>query len=1001
MHVCEAANYSIPKFNLSEVNQQDISQHITYFSGDIDKTLVRPSSQLQNWLKELKPHGDISGFGDEFLTVFEVNNDTSQTAWFLYPFGSVLENINITIYHSNRTNFGSNVFTSGLNKTNQHDLHYGAAVHIEKGDSKTIVMKFTSQFFFAPIKIQLQPLDRAIQKFNIENIITVLCLGICLALAIYNVFIFCTVKKYQYLNYAAATLCFAIGWASIFGLLEFVGLGSSAPLLMSSFILGAFFYAFFFIQLLKLSESQAKLATLLKTVAILSLISVPYAASQPAAGLYLASISTSLVLLIGLFAGVRAWRQGSATARYFTLALLAVLLPNISGNFINLGLLPAYNLNIYLFGLMGNSIETLLLAFAIAVKVQEARIKNTALTLDLEKTVNLRTNELIKLNQELAQSNSELIEANLAKERFLASMSHEIRTPLTSIIGYADSILLGDIGKSEQDRVINIIGENANHLLNVINDILDLSKVEANKLEFEFIPTPLFAILAQIESVVAKRARDKGLAFHMDYQFPLPAEILTDPTRLKQILFNLTNNAIKFTELGFVGLSVKTEGEFLTIMVSDSGEGIAAAHIPKLFESFSQADSSINRRKGGTGLGLSISQRLAHGLDGEIKVKSTPRKGTNFSFTFKLQNMKNASWVNSVGEIWLARTELGSEHSKLPDFAGSRILLADDHANNRELICILLKRMNITVVEVENGEQVIETLFYQKFDLILLDIHMPKMDGVHALRRIRGAGNNTPVIALTANSMNHEIQHYLRIGFNGHLAKPISRQKVVSTLSTYLANSGLAHGPAYMQDMLALTRDYQQDLSLQITKIESAWQNKDMFALQNVAHRIRGSAGAFGFDILGAKFTELEFFAQQDDEIAVGFELPIILELTRLCINIPGVDVPQGIANHNNSIQQLLSSLAELIKQSDRYIPEIQTALASGATSSALVKLTDFKAHLIDCALVNLLESVTQLECKIQQNELEPELIKEHFKQLNVQLLELTTQINTYRFTTE
>jgi two-component system, sensor histidine kinase LadS len=1000
--VCHAANNSIPEFNLSEISQQDISQKIPYFTIDgVKSAAIHSQLPLQNWLNKLEPLAEKNGFGDDYFTIFQIRNNTNKTGWFIYPFGSVVEHIDIAIYDDTQTNSKAKLVKTGLNEINQQDLHYGAAIKITKGHSLTIVMKFTSQFFFAPIKIQLQPLDSAIQQFNIENIITLLCLGICLALAIYNVFIFCTVKKYQYLNYAAATLCFAIGWASIFGLVEFVGLGSSSPLLMSSFILGTFFYAFFFIQLLKLSESQAKLATLLKTVAILSLISVPYAAYQPAAGLYLASISTSLVLLIGLFAGVKAWRQGSATARYFTLALLAVLLPNICGNFINLGLLPAYNINIYLFGLMGNSIETLLLAFAIAVKVQEVRIKNTALTLDLEKTVNLRTSELIKLNQELAQSNSELTEANLAKGRFLASMSHEIRTPLTSIIGYADGILLGDIAKSEQDRVINIIGENGNHLLNVINDILDLSKIEANKLEFEFIPTPLFAILAQIESLVAKRARDKGLAFHIDYQFPLPAEILTDPTRLKQILFNLTNNAIKFTEHGFVGLSVKTDGDVMTIMVSDSGEGIAAAHLPKLFEPFSQADNSINRRKGGTGLGLSISQRLANGLDGEIKVKSTPRKGTNVSFSFKLQGLKNTSWINSVDEILLVNPKLGSENTKLPDFAGSKILLADDHTNNRELISILLKRMNIAVVEVENGEQVLETLFYQKFDLIMLDIHMPKMDGVHALKRIRATGNNTPVIALTANSMNHEIQHYLRIGFNGHLAKPILRQKVVATLSSYLANSGLAHRPSQREDMLALSRDYQQDLSLQITKIEAAWQNKDMFALQNLAHRIRGSAGAFGFDILEAKFTDLEFFAQQDDEIAVGFELPIILELTRLCINIRGVDVPQGIANHNNSIQHLLSSLAVFIKQSDKDLLEIQNALANEKTSLALVKLTDFKAHLKHCALANLLDIVSQLESKIQKNELEPKLINEHFKQLNAQLLELSTQISAHRFTAE
>jgi CheY-like chemotaxis protein/anti-sigma regulatory factor (Ser/Thr protein kinase) len=546
-------------------------------------------------------------------------------------------------------------------------------------------------------------------------------------------------------------------------------------------------------------------------------------------------------------------------------------------------------------------------------------------------------------------------------------MSHEIRTPLTSIIGYANGILLGDIDKAEQERVTKIIAENGNHLLNVINDILDISKIDANKLDFESIPTPLFSVLAQIESVVGKRARDKGLAFHLEYKYPLPAQILTDPTRLKQILFNLTNNAIKFTEQGYVGLSVSLVDKRLLIKIKDSGEGISAQHQEKLFQPFSQADSSINRRFGGTGLGLSISRRLANGLGGDITVDSSPRKGSTFTVNINLSIVQDSPWINNVEQIWQSTPTKSIKSTALPNFAGHRVLLADDHPNNRELIAILLKRMNIIVTEVENGKQALETIYYQKFDLILLDIHMPQMDGTEALKQIRAAGNFTPVIALTANNMKHEIEYYIRLGFSDHLAKPISRHHFISKLSIYLNKQGDIDNPFYQGDMLKLIKDYQLDLHDQVVTLQLALEQRDLTIISEVAHRIRGSAGSFGFDIIGHKFSDIERLALQDDEIALTHELPKVLALTKKCIGLPGVDNAQGISKHHNSAEKFLKAIIELIEHSQQTLKDLTAALDNNEVNSALVHLYKFFPAIYDCALVQSESAFKALEHIIKQ----------------------------------
>ncbi|WP_133468813.1 response regulator [Paraglaciecola marina] len=983
-----ATTDNIPSIKLSNLNDHNVTEQISYFSllGN-SQALPRNKATLEALISSLQPHTDTNLSGDKYVAVFELNNDTQQTEWFIYPYGSVVQHIEIFCYDCNKFN---ETVKSGHGLNNQQDFHYGSKIEIDPGQRKTIAILFDSPYFFSPITIVVKPFEQTVKLFHIENVLLLIGLGISLALGIYNLFIFTSTHNYQYLTYALSTLSYGTAWAIVFAVPHYLGFENSLIFGLPAFLIGSIFTCFFNIQFLQLDKVSPKIALALKIVALIALISIPFAFYNYETGLYLATFSTSLTAFIGIYTGVRCWINGYSPAKYYTLALLSVALPNMVVNLINIEFLPRLNINIYLLGLIGNCLDSLLLAFALAAQLRVLTLKNIELNASLETKVATRTVELKEANLKLEKTNSDLIEANNAKGRFLATMSHEIRTPLTSIIGYADGILTGDIDKAEQERVTKIIAENGNHLLNVINDILDISKIDANKLEFESIPTPLFSVLAQVESLVGKRARDKGLAFYLNYQYPLPAHINTDPTRLKQILFNITNNAIKFTENGYIGLSVALVKNKLQITVKDSGEGISLEQQEKLFQPFTQADNSINRRFGGTGLGLSISQRLAKGLGGEITFESTLNKGSTFTLNIVVDVVENTSWINNVAEIWRSTPSRSIQPVKIPNFSGNTVLLADDHPNNRELISLLLKRMKIKVTKVENGQQALEVLYRQNFDLILLDIHMPIMDGTLALKQLRSTGNNTPVIALTANNMKHEIDEYMAIGFSEHLAKPIDRRDFIRKLSLFLTMQGDSEQVLSKEDMLNLVSEYQDNLREQLVKIDKALKQRDLSVVSEIAHNISGSAGSFGFALIGNKFANIEKSALQDDEIAIAFELPKILALAHQCTDLPCVNIPLGIVNHKNNVELFLKAIYEFAEDAEQIFIQLQDALINSETNSALVHLYRLLPNTHECALTEAESALKSMEVLITYghtnvNEFKPylNLIETQLRQLN------------------
>ncbi|MFB1000394.1 MAG: ATP-binding protein, partial [Colwellia sp.] len=401
---------------------------------------------------------------------------------------------------------------------------------------------------------------------------------------------------------------------------------------------------------------------------------------------------------------------------------------------------------------------------------------------NIERRSKLKLSKRVKnRTQELELLTNELVKANGIKSQFLANMSHEIRTPLTSIIGQSEAIINGDIDKKYLQKEVEIIHGNSLHLLELINNILDLSKVEANKLELELVEQDLQIILHDLANLFNKSAKAKGLHFQITHTLPSRFLLSIDGFRLKQILINLCSNAIKFTSRGSVTLNVSVNDSVLTMAVTDTGIGMSETQLQKLFTSFTQGDSSISRRFGGSGLGLCLSEQLAKLMLGNISVTSTLNQGSTFTLVMPCKQLEHNQLVNFTPTNIVASLATASANDK---FTG-QIVLADDHDDNRRLIARLLTSLGLDVLCASNGREAVELCLEHKTKLILMDIQMPEMDGIEAFKVLRQKGCVQPIVALTANAMSHEIDKYLTLGFDGHLKKPIERKLFVATIAKY------------------------------------------------------------------------------------------------------------------------------------------------------------------------------------------------------------------------
>ncbi len=395
-------------------------------------------------------------------------------------------------------------------------------------------------------------------------------------------------------------------------------------------------------------------------------------------------------------------------------------------------------------------------------------------------------------------------EANEAKSSFLANMSHEIRTPMTAILGFSENLMEAQLSPSERLDCIQTIRRNAEHLLTLINDILDISKIEAGRLDIECILCSPCSVTAEVASLSRARTLAKGVQFHCEYKGPIPETIQSDPTRLRQILINLVGNAIKFTEKGSVRLVTHflsdAPNPMMQFDIIDTGIGLTEAQREKLFEPFTQADSSTTRRFGGTGLGLTISKRLVTMLGGEIAVTSRFGEGTTFSVTVATGTLDGVRMLTDVSEAALgflpedACLEGDADQKRLD----CHILLADDGIDNQRLISHILRKAGAAITVVENGQQAVDAALsatlHQRhadaprpIDLILMDMQMPVMDGYAATRTLREKGYVGPIIALTAHAMASDRDKCIDAGCDDYASKPVDRKVLIATIRRRLS----------------------------------------------------------------------------------------------------------------------------------------------------------------------------------------------------------------------
>jgi len=377
--------------------------------------------------------------------------------------------------------------------------------------------------------------------------------------------------------------------------------------------------------------------------------------------------------------------------------------------------------------------------------------------------------------------------ASRAKSEFLANMSHEIRTPLTAILGCADS-LCRDLASEEPLATAKTIRSQGQLLTGILNDILDLSKIEAGKLEIHREPCSVLSVVHDVCSLMEQQANDKDLKLVTKFDSILPENILTDQLRFRQILLNLTSNAIKFTNVGKVEIWVccdRTGPESkLTISVQDTGIGIPKAHLDAIFEAFTQVDGPIVRRVGGTGLGLTICQRLARMLNGELTVVSEVDRGSTFTLTLPVDNEE----LLSLEELNQRRV-LKESHASMDVVIPARILIAEDTMAIQYMLKRILSPIVDEVVVVNNGAEAVEAIVQAQetrpFKLVLMDMQMPQMNGYDATARLRHLGLDLPVIALTAGAMAGDRERCLAVGCTDYLSKPVSRSQLLHTIQTY------------------------------------------------------------------------------------------------------------------------------------------------------------------------------------------------------------------------
>ena len=745
------------------------------------------ASALPAWLAHQRPALEVNLFGGAYWLHARVRNESSQTAWVIDPNDTLIDTVDIHVYGPGQA--GAPVtLLSGYQRPHEYLLHYGKNVSLAPGATYDILIHFSSPYYARPPLFAVKTQQEYRKLVGRENFQIIASLGALLALGLFNFFIFSLTREKASFYYALYVLTYGLAWAITFHVFSDLFDWRWLQFHYVPFFLLPLLSTLFYTHFLRLRELAPRLHRWSSINLVLPLLLMPSCFFYPQYAHALATIAITIWMVMALVCGIVVWRGGYQPARFFVLGFVALMLPGFVILPANLGLIPAVVSNAQLLTLLGGTLDGLLLAFALAEQIRLLRNH-------LEQRVQERTQALTHSNEALLAAKTQAEVVSRHRIDFLSAMSHDIRTPLAGVIGMLKFALRDQTVRGRPQDYLRIGLHNGVSLLTILNDILDFSKIDAGKLTLETVDFDLLALIGDAAGIVQGQADAKSLLLRRELALDLPRYVRADPTRLRQILINLLGNAIKFTANGEVLLEVRCSStpshhkdcHQIDFVISDTGAGIAADTLPRLFQKFEQADHSTTRRYGGTGLGLAICKQLVELMKGSIGVESRVGIGSRFHFTLPLP-------AGSAPPADARHVPRNARHE-----CRLHILCAEDVRTNQIIIGTLLEGMGHTVTIVENGEEVLRALAGSTYDAVLMDGRMPLMDGEQAARLIRAGGNQAfpipdpqiPIIALTANASEHDRQRYLNAGMDDFLSKPVDEallfQKIDALIDLLLA----------------------------------------------------------------------------------------------------------------------------------------------------------------------------------------------------------------------